>query len=176
MRSNEHPTVYLGLGSNLDDPKAQIDAAIAALAKLPRTKVLRESRTYVSKPWGKLDQPDFLNMVVEIRTGLAPQTLLRHVKRIEQEQGRIESERWGPRQLDIDILLFGERTISTADLVVPHPRMWERAFVLRPLADLRPDLKSPVGESLADLLARHDIAAQGIWPYEPARKLESHEV
>ena len=171
MASNTRPLVYLGLGSNLDDPTAQLEAAIAALAKLPRTEVLRESRTYVSKPWGKLDQPDFLNMVVEIRTGLAPETLLRHVKRIEQEQGRIESERWGPRQLDIDILLFGERTITTANLVVPHPRAWERAFVLRPLADLRPDLKSPAGESLADLLNRPDISAQGIWPYEPARKL-----
>jgi len=176
MRNDDRPLIYLGLGSNLDDPKGQLDAAVSALAKLPRTEVLRESRTYVSKPWGKLDQPDFLNMVAEIRTGLAPQTLLRHVKRIEQQQGRIESERWGPRQLDIDILLIGQRTISTADLVVPHPRMWERAFVLRPLADLRPDLKSPAGESLADLLARPDIAAQGIWPYEPARKLESHEV
>src|SRR4051794_23796555 len=157
MRSNEHPLVYLGLGSNLDDPKAQLEAAIAALAKMPRTEVLRKSRTYVSKPWGKLDQPDFLNMVVEIRTGLAPHTLLRHAKRIEQEQGRIESERWGPRQLDIDILLFGERTIDTADLVVPHPRMWERAFVLRPLADLRPDMNLPAGQLIADMLARPDI-------------------
>jgi 2-amino-4-hydroxy-6-hydroxymethyldihydropteridine diphosphokinase len=161
---------YLGLGSNLDDPEAQLDAATSALARLPRTELLRKSRTYVSKPWGKLDQPDFLNMVVEIRTGLSPHTLLRHAKHIEQEQGRVESERWGPRQLDIDILLFGDRTIKTASLVVPHPRLWERAFVLRPLADIRPEMKSPDGASIREVLARSDIAAQGIWPYEPSRK------
>jgi 2-amino-4-hydroxy-6-hydroxymethyldihydropteridine diphosphokinase len=121
---------------------------------------------YVSQPWGKLDQPDFLNMVVEVRTGLSPQMLLRHCKRIEAEQGRFEGERWGPRQVDIDILMFGDRAINTPTLVVPHPRVWERAFVLRPLADLRPDLRSPDGTPVSELLRSEGIASQGIWPYE----------
>ena len=167
--------VYLGLGSNLDDPESQLKAALAAIGRLPGTEVLRTSRTYVSQPWGKLDQPDYLNMVAEIRTTLTPNMLLRHCKHIEHEQGRVESERWGPRQVDLDILLFGRRTIRTASLLVPHPRMWERAFVLRPLAELRPDLRSPGGLPITEVLQRPDIASQGIWPYEPARKTASHE-
>jgi 2-amino-4-hydroxy-6-hydroxymethyldihydropteridine diphosphokinase len=125
---------------------------------------------YVSQPWGKIDQPDFLNMVVEIRTALAPETLLRHCKHIETEQGRIDGERWGPRPLDIDILIFNERVIRTASLIVPHPRMWQRAFVLRPLADLRPDLKSPEKIPILDLLRHEDVASQGVWPYDQGRK------
>jgi 2-amino-4-hydroxy-6-hydroxymethyldihydropteridine diphosphokinase len=173
--TNAGTIAYLGLGSNLDNPESQLQVALHAIGKLPNTELLRTSRTYVSKPWGKLDQPDYLNMVAEIRTGLTPHMLLRHCKHIEQEQGRIETERWGPRQVDLDVLLFGGRTIRTASLVVPHPRMWERAFVLRPLAELRPDLKSPGGSPIIDVLRRPDIAAQGIWPYEPARKIASHE-
>jgi 2-amino-4-hydroxy-6-hydroxymethyldihydropteridine diphosphokinase len=170
MTSDTGTLAYLGLGSNLDDPESQLEVAVAAIDRLPGTRVLRQSPTYVSKPWGKLDQPDFLNLVVEIRTTLSPQSLLRHAKEIEKEQGRVESERWGARQLDIDILLFGKRTVNTANLVIPHPRMWQRAFVLRPLADLRPDLTTPDGLPIKELLSHHDIAAQGIWPYEPARK------
>ncbi len=157
---------YLGLGSNLDNPRSQLEQATAALSRLPRTVLLRKSPSYVSQPWGKIDQPDFLNMVVEIRTALAPQTLLRHCKQIETEQGRLVGERWGPRQLDIDILIFNDRVVSTASLVVPHPRMWQRTFVLRPLADLRPDLTSPEGILILEVLRREDLASQGVWPYE----------
>jgi 2-amino-4-hydroxy-6-hydroxymethyldihydropteridine diphosphokinase len=173
--TNASTIAYLGLGSNLDDPEAQLQLALLAIGKLPGTQLLRMSRTYVSKPWGKLDQPDYLNMVAEIRTGLTPHRLLRGCKDIEHEQGRIETERWGPRQVDVDIRLFGGRTIRTTSLVVPHPRMWERAFVLRPLAELRPDLKSPTGPLITELLRRPEIASQGIWPYEPARKIAIYE-
>jgi 2-amino-4-hydroxy-6-hydroxymethyldihydropteridine diphosphokinase len=166
---------YLGLGSNMDDPRSQLELAIAAISRLPRTELLRRSPMYVSKPWGKMDQPDFLNMVVEIRTGLAPHTLLRHCKHIEAEQGRVERERWGPRELDIDILMFNDRLIRTASLIVPHPRMWQRAFVLRPLADLRPDLRSPQAISILDVLRGEELASQGIWPYGQTRKTDSHD-
>ena len=139
---------------------------MSAIGRLPSTKVLRASRLYASKPWGKTDQPDFLNMVLEIDTALTPHTLLKHCKHIEAEQGRVAGERWGPRPIDVDILLYGSRTLKTASLVVPHPRMWERAFVLRPLADLRPDLQGPNGAPIAMYLDSDAIAAQGVWPDE----------
>jgi 2-amino-4-hydroxy-6-hydroxymethyldihydropteridine diphosphokinase len=159
--------VYLGLGSNIDEPARQLGAAVEAIARLPRTKLVRRSPMYVSQPWGKLDQPDFLNMVVEVSTGLLPQSLLKQCKRIEKEQGRVVSERWGPRQVDIDILIYDQQAVETQGLVIPHPRMWERAFVLRPLCDLMPDLVSPQGEPISAILHRPEIASQGVWPYEP---------
>lgn len=159
---------YLALGSNMNEPHEQLAIAIRAIAKLPKTKVLRESSQYGTKAWGKTDQADFLNMVIEIETELPPHTLLRHCKHIEVEQGRTEGERWGPRPLDIDIILFGERMLKTASLVVPHPRMWERAFVLRPLADLRPDLRGPNGDTINEYLDREDIASQGVWLARPS--------
>ncbi len=157
---------YLGLGSNMDDPPAQMEQAIAAIGRLPSTRIFRRSQLYVSKPWGKIDQPDFLNMVIEIETGLLPHTLLKHCKHIETEQGRVVGELWGPRPVDIDILLYGNRTLRTASLVVPHPHMWDRAFVLRPLADLRPDLRGPNGSSITTYLASEPISLQGVWPFE----------
>lgn len=155
---------YLGLGSNMNDPQAQLEAAVTAIGRVPSTTVLRSSPMYASKPWGKTDQPDFVNMVVEIETGLQPHTILRHCKHIEQEQGRVAGERWGPRPVDIDILLFGKRTLRTASLVVPHPRMWDRAFVLRPLSDLRPDMTGPDGRTITEYLAGKDLTEQGVWP------------
>jgi 2-amino-4-hydroxy-6-hydroxymethyldihydropteridine diphosphokinase len=148
----------------MDDPRSQVATAVAALERLPTTRVRRASPQYWSKAWGKTDQPDFLNMVVEIETTLPPHTLLKHAKHIEVEQGRIPGEHWGPRPIDIDILFYGRRTLRTASLVVPHPRIWERAFVLRPLADLRPDLRAPDGTSIPELLMRDDLANQGVRP------------
>lgn len=160
------PIAYLGLGSNMDAPETQLETAVAAIGRLPATKLLKESPVYGSKAWGKTDQADFVNMVVEIETELPPHTLIRHCKHIETEHGRVKKEHWGPRPLDIDILLYGERTLRTATLVVPHPHMWERAFVLRPLADLRPDLKGPTGQSIMAYLNSEAIASQGVWPVE----------
>jgi 2-amino-4-hydroxy-6-hydroxymethyldihydropteridine diphosphokinase len=155
---------YLGLGSNMGNRRAQLRTAVEAIDRLPSTGVVRESPMYESKPWGKTNQPDFLNLVVEIETALPPQTLLKLCKQIEAEQGRVAGERWGPRPIDIDILLYDERTVRTADLIVPHLRMWERAFVLRPLADLRPDLTGPDGLPIAAYLENEMIASQGVWP------------
>ena len=159
------PIVYLGLGSNMHDPPAQLEAAVAALRLLPSTHVRRVSHLYTSKAWGKTDQPDFLNMVVEIDTDLSPASLLHAIKQIEVTQGRTPGERWGPRPVDIDILLYDNQEINTPTLVIPHPRMWERAFVLRPLADLAPDLLSSGGTPITDLLRQEPIASQGVWLY-----------
>ena len=162
------PTVYLGLGSNMHNPPAQLEAAVTALRLLPSTHVQRVSPLYMSKAWGKTDQPDFLNMVVQIDTTLPPASLLREIKQIEVTQGRRPGERWGPRPVDIDILLYDKQEINTPTLVIPHPRMWDRAFVLRPLADLAPDLLSSGGMPIIDLLRQEPIASQGVWPYPVA--------
>src|SRR5436190_8205920 len=157
--------VYLGIGSNMNDPETQIEAAVATIDRLPTTRLLRLSPLYGSKPWGPVEQADYLNMVAEISTQLDPQTLLSRVKLIEKAQGRKPGERWGPRPIDIDTLLYGDSQIQSENLTVPHPRMWERAFVLRPLADLAPDLRSPEGAPVKELLEREDIASQGVWLY-----------
>src|SRR3989442_12558129 len=105
-------------------------------------------------------------MVVEITTQLDGQQLLRHCKDIEVRQGRVEGEKWAPRPIDVDVLLFGSRQIKTASLVVPHLHMWERAFVLRPLADIAPDLRNQDGTPIGQWLEKPEIASQKIWPYE----------
>jgi 2-amino-4-hydroxy-6-hydroxymethyldihydropteridine diphosphokinase len=148
----------------MHNPPAQLETAVAALRRLPTTRILRLSPVYVSKAWGKTDQPDFVNMVAEIDTNLEPPDLLKEVKHIEADQGRVPGERWGPRPVDIDILLYGDQVVNTSDLAIPHPRMWERAFVLRPLADLTPDIVAPGGVPIHKLLERPDIASQGVWP------------
>lgn len=163
---------YLGLGSNMGDRLAHLQSGVAALERLPDTHVLRQSSVYVSKAWGKTDQADFLNMVVEIGTYLDPTSLLVYCKDIERAEGRGPGERWGPRPLDIDILLFDDVVLVTQRLTIPHPRMWERRFVLRPLADLRPDLIAPDGVPITSLLEREDIASQAVWPYELESKMD----
>jgi 2-amino-4-hydroxy-6-hydroxymethyldihydropteridine diphosphokinase len=150
----------------MGDRDAQLEAALAAIANIPATMLLRRSPIYESKPWGKTDQSDFLNMVAEITTQLEPYTLHRHLQKIERDMGRDEDgEKWGPRPIDIDVLLYGNRTLKTASLVVPHPRMWERRFVLRPLLDLTPDLTTPDGIHIANLLASDEMASQGLTPH-----------
>src|SRR6476646_523883 len=116
---------YLSLGSNMGDRMQQLQSALAAISKLPSTRIVKQSPVYETKAWGKIDQLDFLNLVVEIATGLDPHELLRRCKEIEARQGRVPGERWGPRPVDVDILLYGDRHISTGDLTLPHPRMWE---------------------------------------------------
>jgi 2-amino-4-hydroxy-6-hydroxymethyldihydropteridine diphosphokinase len=164
MVTTTNTIAYLGLGTNMGDRDAQLRAAVAAIAAIPATTLLRQSPIYESKPWGKTDQPDFLNMVVEISTQLEPHTLHRHLEKIERDMGRDRetSEKWGPRPIDIDLLLYGTRTLKTASLVVPHPRMWERHFVMRPLADLAPDLTIPEGMPISSLLASDEMTSQGL--------------
>ncbi len=145
--------VYIGLGSNLKHPQAQVNAAIEALSRLPESTFVAHSPWYRSKAIGPGDQPDYINGVAALETTLSPEQLLSALHQIESSQGRIRRERWAARTLDLDILLYGNQIVATDRLQIPHPRVHERNFVLYPLADLAPALIFPDGRSLADLLA-----------------------
>ncbi len=157
---------YLALGTNLGDRIGHLREAISRLGEIGGVDVLRVSRVYETEPMGVAEQPMFLNMVVEvsIAEGMSPRELLRAVKQIEMELGRQERERWGPREIDIDVLLVGEGRVEEADFQVPHPRMWERAFVVVPLADLAPEMVTPGGERVVELAERLR-QGQGIHAY-----------
>ena len=132
---------YIGIGSNLNQPRQQVLDAIAALKILPRSRFVKASSLYETKPVGPQNQPDFMNAVAAIDTSLSAQALLSHLLAIEKKQGRVRSgERFGPRTLDLDLLLYGNEKINTKELTVPHPRMFEREFVLQPLAEIAPEL------------------------------------
>lgn len=147
--------VHIGLGSNLATPCEQLRAALAALAALPDSRLVAVSAAYASDPLGPPDQPRYLNAVAALDTRLAPLQLLDALQAIELAQGRErKDERWGPRTLDLDILLFGDRLIDEPRLQVPHYHLHARPFVLYPLADVAPvDLQLPDGRTLAALLA-----------------------
>lgn len=166
---------YLGIGTNLGDRLLNVRGALAELARLPGTQLTAISRLYGSAPWGKPDQPDFLNMVAEVQTALEPLQLLHECKRIERMQGRVAGERWGPRVLDIDILLYDRLVVNTPELVVPHPRMWERRFVLQPLADLAPQLAGPGGKTIEVLLNDKEISSQQVWLWGELKELDENE-
>lgn len=138
MSNPSQERVYLSLGGNLDDPAKAMAAALRMLDADPRTNVISVSSLYRTPPWGKLDQPDFLNAAAEISTSLSPREFLELCLEAERKLKRVREERWGPRLIDIDILAFGDRTIHEAGLEVPHPRMLERAFVLVPLTEIAP--------------------------------------
>jgi 2-amino-4-hydroxy-6-hydroxymethyldihydropteridine diphosphokinase len=144
--------VYLGLGSNLADPAEQLREALKALAQLPQTVLSGVSSFYVSDSLLP-GQPRYTNAVAALDTGLAPLALLDELQGVENGQGRVRLERWGPRTLDLDILLFGDRLIDEPRLKVPHYHMHARAFVLYPLAELAPGLILADGRALDDLLA-----------------------
>jgi len=130
---------YLGLGSNLGDRLAHLQRAIDALGATAGINVTAVSSVYETAPVGGPEQDDYLNAVVAIETDLAPHALLAAAMAVEQLEDRVRDVRWGPRTLDVDVLLFGDEQIDTPDLVVPHPRMHERAFVLMPLRDVAPE-------------------------------------
>jgi 2-amino-4-hydroxy-6-hydroxymethyldihydropteridine diphosphokinase len=136
---------FVGLGSNLGDRLAQLGAAVAALDATPGIRVVAVSRAYESEPWGVADQPAFANAVAALDVELAPRELLAVCKRIEAELGRVAGVRFGPRALDIDVLLFGEEAIDSPELTVPHPRLLERDFVVTPLLEIAPDVRLPDG-------------------------------
>lgn len=147
----EH-TVYLALGSNLGDRLANLKEAISSLT--PQMDVKAKSQIYETPPWGYTDQPKFLNQVVRAKTYLDPEPLLKHLKRLEIALGRKESFPNGPRLIDLDILFYDDLILNTPSLVIPHPRLQERAFVLLPLMDLSPELVHPVSKkSVRELLA-----------------------
>ena len=143
---------YVGLGSNLDGPEDQLRKAIASLQHLPDTTVTRASSFYKTRPVGLQDQADYINAVARIRTELSAMELLRQMQQIEIRQGRVRETRWGPRTLDLDLLLYGEDVINEDSLVVPHPEMHKRGFVLYPLHELSPDIVIPGHGPVKELL------------------------
>ncbi len=152
---SERPVeAYIGLGSNLDQPRAQVEQAIAELDRLPRSRVRARSRLYGSRPLGPADQPDYVNAVVCLETGLDPLPLLDALQAIEQAHHRVRERRWGPRTLDLDLLLYGTRRIDLPRLRVPHPQMHRRDFVLRPLLEIAPEIGIPGLGPAAPLLAQ----------------------
>ena len=149
---------YVALGSNLGDSRKQVLDAIAVLAGLPDTRVLQRSSLYLTPPWGVLEQPQFINAVVELDTGLSPRSLLQALLSIERAAGRVRAERNGPRTLDLDLLHVDGVRLDFPELTLPHPRMAERAFVLLPLGDVAPGLSLPGLGTVAELLAGIDPA------------------
>ncbi|GAW92213.1 2-amino-4-hydroxy-6-hydroxymethyldihydropteridine diphosphokinase [Calderihabitans maritimus] len=156
--------VYLGLGGNVGPVKENLARAIQLLDEHPEIEVVGRSKWYLSSPVGKEDQPWFINGVIEIYTTLKPEQLLKVVNEIEQKLGRQRRERWGPRTVDIDILLFGDQIINTEDLVIPHPRLKERSFVLVPLRELNSRLTLPTGEQVEELIEKLEFSEQQVLP------------
>jgi 2-amino-4-hydroxy-6-hydroxymethyldihydropteridine diphosphokinase len=148
---------YIGLGSNLGHPRRRLARALTELARLPRSRLVAASHNYVTAPLGSAEpQPDYVNAVAALRTALAPGAMLHHLHAIEHRQGRRRRRnewRNAPRVLDLDLLLFGRRRVALSNLVLPHPRMHERAFVLRPLLDIAPAVTIP-GRGAARLWLR----------------------
>lgn len=141
--------VYIGLGSNLNDPEQQLHDAIDRLQQLPDSRLIIASSFFITKPEGFLDQPDFMNAAACLETTLAPQDLLQALQEIEKSQGRVRGlEKNGPRTLDLDLLLYGSQVIAEPGLIVPHPRMQQRTFVLIPLLEIAPELRLPDGKDL----------------------------
>ena len=149
---NDRVRAWVGLGSNLEDPLQQLARAVTGLATLPRSALLDQSPFYRSRPMGPQDQPDFVNGVVLLETALPPHELLDHLQRLEQDHGRVRLRRWGPRTLDLDLLLYGDQVIATDRLTVPHPGLTERDFVLRPILDIDRDAILPDGRRCQQLL------------------------
>jgi 2-amino-4-hydroxy-6-hydroxymethyldihydropteridine diphosphokinase len=149
-----HPPVpaYIGVGSNLGDSRQRVLAAFEALDALPRTRLVARSRLYRTRPFGPVEQGDFINAVAGLETRLSPHELLAGIRGIESEAGRVRDARWGPRTLDLDLLLYEDQRIDTPDLTVPHPGIAERGFVLAPLADIAPTLDVPGAGRVEELL------------------------
>ncbi len=152
MMSNNPVICYISLGSNLDNPVKQLKQAINELSVLDNGMLLLQSGLYQSSPMGPQDQADFINAVVKLETTLSADELLAQLQAIEQRHKRIRTQHWGPRTLDLDLLLYGNKTINTGNLQVPHPGIPERGFVLYPLYEIAPDLEIPTGESGSALL------------------------
>jgi 2-amino-4-hydroxy-6-hydroxymethyldihydropteridine diphosphokinase len=153
-------TAYVGIGANLDSPAERVRSAFASLASLPQTRLVKRSPLYRTQPQGYRDQPDFVNAVAQVDTALAPTALLAALQRIETDAGRERPFPNAPRTLDLDLLLYGDERIDEPGLVVPHPRMHERAFVLLPLLEIAPQAEIPGLGPAREWLQR--AAGQGV--------------
>jgi 2-amino-4-hydroxy-6-hydroxymethyldihydropteridine diphosphokinase len=145
---------YVGIGSNLGDSRARVEAAFDALDAVGDTRLVARSRLYRTRPFGPVQQGDFINAAAGLLTRLSAQQLLAALRAIEAGQGRVRAERWGPRTLDLDLLVYGDHRIAEAELVVPHPGIAERGFVLAPLNDIAPALDVPGMGRIEELLRR----------------------
>lgn len=155
MADIDQTCVYLALGSNLGDRCDNLRQALDKISE--KVRILKVSSVYETPPWGYIDQPVFYNQVLCGHTSLTPLDLLTFVKEIESEMGRVKNFQNGPRLIDIDILLFGEQRVNSERLVIPHPRMTERAFVLLPLSEIEPDLVIPgINKNVTELLLNVD--------------------
>ena len=150
--------VFVGLGANLGDARLSVTQALAALAALPQSRLVAQSSLYRSAPH-EAGGPDYVNAVAELRTTLEPEPLLRALQAVEQQHGRQRSYRHAPRTLDLDLLLYGQRQLALPGLIVPHPRLHERAFVLQPLLEIAPALVHPALGQLSSLLAGTSLQA-----------------
>jgi 2-amino-4-hydroxy-6-hydroxymethyldihydropteridine diphosphokinase len=155
---------YIGLGSNLENPRAQVEQALVELATIPQSQLLAKSPLYRSAPVGPGEQPNYINAAALLETSLTPLALLDALQAIEQSHQRVRIEHWGPRTLDLDILLLDQQTIDSERLKVPHPYLTQRNFVLYPLADIAPELRLPDGTSLQQLIAQ--CPRDGLAPIE----------
>lgn len=156
--------VYIAIGSNLGSPLDQVNRAIAALRDIPQSRLVCHSAFYRTAPMGPAGQPDYLNLAVLLETTLTPHELLDATQAVELSQGRVrKDERWGPRTLDLDIMLFGDKVIHDERLTVPHYGLKEREFMLYPLAEIAPGLILPDGESLAAVIARTPENGLSLW-------------
>ncbi|WP_070962302.1 2-amino-4-hydroxy-6-hydroxymethyldihydropteridine diphosphokinase [Vibrio sonorensis] len=156
--------VYIAIGSNMATPVKQAKQAIEALNTIPNSRLVKASSLYSSTPMGPQDQPDYINAVAAIETELTPLELLDQTQKIELEQGRVrKEERWGPRTLDLDILLYGNEVIDSERLTVPHYGMKEREFVLYPLVEIAPNLTLPDGTELNALLEAVPLNGLRVW-------------
>ncbi|SHE39262.1 2-amino-4-hydroxy-6-hydroxymethyldihydropteridine diphosphokinase [Thermomonas hydrothermalis] len=165
----EKTRAYIGIGANLGDPVKAVQEALQALAALPESRLLAVSRLYRTPAWGRIDQPDFINAAAVLETTLTPQALLAALQAIELKAGRdrrseTAARRWGPRVLDLDLLLYGEQVINEPGLRVPHPYLHERAFALVPLAEIAPEAPFPGHGSVGEALRLVDPA--GIEPID----------
>jgi 2-amino-4-hydroxy-6-hydroxymethyldihydropteridine diphosphokinase len=168
-------TAYLGLGSNLGDRRQHLAEAVRRLHGGPALQVVKISSVYESSPVGVAAQPDFLNLVVQVATTHAPQELLAECLRLETDLGRERRERWGPRTIDIDLLLYGDVLIHDESLTVPHPRMRERSFVLAPLAEIAPGLKLD-GKMIGELaIALGEAGLRKLGPIDMILKKETRK-
>lgn len=166
-------TTYIALGSNMGDRLNYLEKALSCFKQYHQLELKKASSVYETPPWGKTDQSPFLNCVLEIDTSFTPQMLLETLREIERQLGRERKEKWGPRTIDLDILLYGDEIINTTDLTIPHPRMSQRAFVMIPLIEIAPDLIHPVFKKtmkeLADLLPKENMPVFGQLKYSASK-------
>ncbi len=156
-----HKKVYIGLGSNLGNKSKNIQNALDCIADIEGVNIRKLSSLYITAPWGRTDQDDFINQVIEIETDLSALNLLYRLQDIEIKLGRHRDGKWGPRIIDLDVLLYGEETIHLEELEVPHPYLLERLFVLIPLAEINPELEFPDGTKIREVLSRARARFEG---------------